>query len=168
MKNHQKRINETKYDALLTAIMSDENAPTISDEKITELLIFFEENQQKIKKPLIRLIDIVSNISIQDLFGESQNLLDNISNEFEKIDTTIDEFLREMGLLSDYLIDSENEDVYKKSVDILNEYEKISSASNGVNLIIAGLKDLIDNVKEQSHDEVANMISLGRNPFEIV
>lgn len=168
MKNHQKRINETKYDALLTAIMSDENAPTISDEKITELLIFFEENQQKIKKPLIRLIDIVSNISIQDLFGESQNLLDNLSNEFEKIDTTIDEFLREMGLLSDYLIDSENEDVYKKSVDILNEYEKISSASNGVNLIIAGLKDLIDNVKEQSHDEVANMISLGRNPFEIV
>lgn len=137
------KLNETQYRQILDAVLASENGPTLSDEKVAELLDFYQKNYEPVKNSVVKFLNALSNIMIEDLIRNGNAALEQLEAFSEKLETTVEEFYYEVGQLDDYLIETGGE-LYSRSTELYNQYKKLDKLRGDADMIYQGIKHLAD------------------------
>ena len=150
------KLNETQYRQLLRAALSSENAPNISEDKILDMLDFYNANYPRIKSSLDKFILQLTNMSVEEIINNSQETIDLISNYADKIERVIEEFWDEVGYLDDYLTEIGGE-LYQRSNELYNKYKKMYNTFNDATLISDSIKKLAETIYENEINLMDNL-----------
>lgn len=156
------KLNETQYKQILDAVMASENGPSLSQEKIMEMLDFFEKSYNPIKDSIFRLLNSVAVISVDDLIRNNVNVTDPFKKLETKLEDTIYEFGDEIGKLDDYLIEIGGE-LYEKSTALYKKYNRLGDVFTEIQLILQSVENIADTV----NDNNLNLVQYLEAPIEI-
>lgn len=154
MENRQKhtKLTESQYSKLLNAVMASETGPNLSNEQVLEMLNFYESAYPKIKEHVVKLLDYIRYISVEDIFKNDGEALDKIDVQFGKIENIIEQTIRDVMNLDSYISAEGPSEYEDQSNNLYDKYNTLGQSTDAAMMIAAGLRDILNKINDNEYD----------------
>lgn len=155
-------ILETQFDSLLNQIMASEDNLELSVEKFNELFTFYKESYPQLKRIIGDFLDELKNVSVEDLLKQGDELIEQLTSKYNKVDGMIEEYRDEISLLDSYAMDFEGGKYYDSTDALYKQYNRLSDITQSFYMIVSNLEEIVGGVENK--DDISSLMS---DPMEI-